>query len=210
VAYDHFGAGQARFLELAEVPPDFIKLDMRLIRNIHKSASRQKLIRGIVQSGQDQGVQVIAEGVESDAEAQACQDLGCNFGQGFFFGHPQPFAQLPAVGKTRPGDRRVSVRLPGWGIILVRPAEESGKPLARPGKIVDLSKTGIGLLLNYQFSKGTILALAPIGWNVTSSLAAKVVHCKEVDGQWLHGCQFVQKLNRKDLEHLFALNLKRS
>src|SRR5262249_28996964 len=159
-------------LELAEVPPDFIKLDMRLIRNIHKSASRQKLIRGIVQSGQDQEVQVIAEGVESDAEAQVCQELGCNFGQGFFFGHPQPVARLRAFGKNRsPGDRRASVRLPGWGTILIRPEQESGKPLARSGKIVDLSKTGIGLLVNYQFSKGTILALAPIGWNGSSSLA---------------------------------------
>ena len=210
VAYDDFGAGQARFLELAEVPPDFIKLDMRLIRNIHKSASRQKLIRGIVQSGQDQRVQVIAEGVESDAEAQVCQELGCNFGQGFYFGHPQPFAQLSAIGKISPGDRRASARLPGWGIILIRPQEDSGKPLARSGKIVDLSKTGIGLLVNYQFSKGTILSLAPIGWNVVSPPAVKVIHCKEVDGQWLHGCQFVQKLNRKDLEHFFSFNLKRS
>jgi EAL domain-containing protein (putative c-di-GMP-specific phosphodiesterase class I) len=90
VAYDDFGAGQARFLELTELPPDFVKLDMSLIRNLHQSASRQKLIQAIVQNGREQGVQVIAEGVESDEEAQVCRILGCNYGQGFLFGHPQP------------------------------------------------------------------------------------------------------------------------
>jgi EAL domain-containing protein (putative c-di-GMP-specific phosphodiesterase class I) len=90
VAYDDFGAGKARILELAELPPDFIKLDMALIRNLHLSTARQRLIRGIVRSCQDQGVQVIAEGVESDDEAAVCCALGCNLGQGFLFGHPQP------------------------------------------------------------------------------------------------------------------------
>jgi EAL domain-containing protein (putative c-di-GMP-specific phosphodiesterase class I) len=90
VAYDDFGAGQARVLELAELPPEFIKLDMGLIRNLHQSPSRQKLIQGIVKSSQDQGVQVIAEGVETGEEARVCKELGCNYGQGFLFGYPQP------------------------------------------------------------------------------------------------------------------------
>jgi EAL domain-containing protein (putative c-di-GMP-specific phosphodiesterase class I) len=90
IAYDDFGAGQARFIELAELPPDFIKLDMRLIRNLHQSRSRQMLIQSIVQNSKDLGVKVIAEGVECEEEAKVCRALGCNYGQGFLFGHPQP------------------------------------------------------------------------------------------------------------------------
>jgi hypothetical protein len=109
--------------------------------------------------------------------------------------------------KTAVDDRRDFSRLPGCGIALVRPYV-TGKPLARSARIIDFSKTGIALLLNYHFPVGTLLALSPIGWIRSSPLSAKVVHCQEVDGQWLLGCQFVHKLNRKDLEHFFSFNLK--
>jgi hypothetical protein len=107
-------------------------------------------------------------------------------------------------------DRRQDLRLPGCGIILVRPKLESGKALARSAKIVDLSKTGIAFRLNHRFPAGTILTLAPIGWAGPPSLIAKVVHNKDEDGLWLHGCEFVTKLNRRDLERLFSFNLKNS
>jgi hypothetical protein len=116
-------------------------------------------------------------------------------------------ATLLRKAKSAVDDRRGNSRLPGSGILLVRP-ETTGKPLARSGRIIDFSKSGIALLLSIPFPLGTKLFLAPIGWIGSSSLAAKVVHCKEVDGFWLHGCEFVQKLNRKDLEHFFSFNLK--
>src|SRR6266446_64274 len=47
VAYDDFGNGQARFIELAELPPEFIKLDMRLVRNIHLTQSRQEIVQAL-------------------------------------------------------------------------------------------------------------------------------------------------------------------
>jgi hypothetical protein len=116
-------------------------------------------------------------------------------------------ATLLRRAKTAVDDRRGNSRMPGSGILLVRP-ESAGKPLARSGRIIDFSKSGIALLLNIQFPLGTHLSLAPIGWVRSSALEAKVVHCKEVDGFWLHGCEFVQKLSRKDLEHFFSFNLK--
>ena len=211
VAYDDFGAGKARILELAELPPDFVKLDMRLIHNLHHSRARQRIIEGVVHSSRDQGVQVIAEGVESDDEANICRELGCHFGQGFFFGHPHSWGTVTRSkenGKSGK-DRRSYARLPGSGIALVRP-EAPGNPMARSARIIDFSRVGIALLLNYQFPAGTMLTLSPIGWDRSSPLTTKVVHCKEVDGNWLHGCQFVEKLNRKDLEHFFSFNLRKS
>jgi len=96
VAYDDFGAGQARFLELAELPPDFVKLDMKLIRDIDRATPRHNLIRALTRVSQELGIRVIAEGVETPEEAQACLELGCQYGQGFFYGLPKmAFAHAP-------------------------------------------------------------------------------------------------------------------
>jgi EAL domain-containing protein (putative c-di-GMP-specific phosphodiesterase class I) len=89
LAYDDFGSGQARLTELAEVPPDFIKLDKALIRDIHTATARQELVRALVRVSTDLGIRLIAEGIEAVEEMEVCIDLGCQFGQGFFFGRPQ-------------------------------------------------------------------------------------------------------------------------
>ena len=105
LAYDDFGAGQSRLSELAEVPPDFVKLDKSLIHDLHESAGRQDLVRALARLAGDLGIRIIAEGVEIEEEAAACLDLGCHFGQGYFFGRPQPIAPSAQVeikgGSTR-------------------------------------------------------------------------------------------------------------
>jgi EAL domain-containing protein (putative c-di-GMP-specific phosphodiesterase class I) len=101
VAYDDFGAGQARLAQLAEAPPDFVKLDMNLIRGIDKAPARQDLVRALVQVAGRLGVRTLAEGVETPEEASACRKLGCLFAQGFLFGRPAPasafFRSSPTV-----------------------------------------------------------------------------------------------------------------
>ncbi len=92
LAYDDFGAGQARLAELAEVPPDFVKLDMKLIRGIEQAPARQDLVRSLAELCGRLGVQMIAEGIETQAEADTCHRLGCAFGQGYLFGRPGPAA----------------------------------------------------------------------------------------------------------------------
>jgi EAL domain-containing protein (putative c-di-GMP-specific phosphodiesterase class I) len=92
IAYDDFGMGQARFLELAELPPDFIKLDMQLVRNIHRSPARQDLVQALTQASTKLGVRIIAEGIESEEEAETCRHLGCQFGQGYYLGLPRSLA----------------------------------------------------------------------------------------------------------------------
>lgn len=89
LAYDDFGAGQSRLTELAEVPPDYVKLDMRLVRDIDRSLARSQTVRAVCELATKLGVAVIAEGVETLGEMQRCKSLGCQFGQGFFMGHPE-------------------------------------------------------------------------------------------------------------------------
>ena len=94
LAYDDFGSGPARLTELVEIPPDFIKLDKSLVRNIDHCTARQELVQALNAVIANRGVHTIAEGIERPEEAEVCQRLGCRFGQGFHMGRPQPFAVL--------------------------------------------------------------------------------------------------------------------
>ncbi len=90
-AYDDFGAGQARLLELAEVPPHFVKFDMGLIRGIDSAnLVKRQLIEQLVHIVHNVGSIALAEGVETPEEARVCIDLGFDLIQGYFTGAPQP------------------------------------------------------------------------------------------------------------------------
>lgn len=90
LAYDDFGAGQSRLMELAEVPPDFIKFDMSLIRGIDGSPGRQELVRALSKVMRDLGIRVLAEGIETEDERAMCLELGCELGQGYLLSRPAP------------------------------------------------------------------------------------------------------------------------
>ncbi len=95
LAYDDFGVGQARLVELSEVPPDVVKFDIQLIRNIDRAPpSRQRTLSQLVNLVKDLGVKTLAEGVETDAERLTCLELGFELGQGFYFSRPAPVASL--------------------------------------------------------------------------------------------------------------------
>lgn len=90
-AYDDFGAGQARLLELADVPAHFVKFDMSLIHGLHKAGPRkQQVVRDLVQMVLSAGSIPLAEGVESEEEAKACIAMGVQLIQGYLTGEPIP------------------------------------------------------------------------------------------------------------------------
>ena len=89
LAYDDFGAGQARMLDLVEVPPDVLKFDISLVRDINNaSPKRHKMVQTMVAMVRDFEIVPLAEGVETSSEAETCLDLGFETAQGFYFGHP--------------------------------------------------------------------------------------------------------------------------
>jgi EAL domain-containing protein (putative c-di-GMP-specific phosphodiesterase class I) len=91
LAYDDFGAGQTRLVELVEVRPDYLKFDMQLVQKIDKaSPERQKMLEALVQMTRDLGIITLAEGVETEGEHLVCQQLGFEMGQGFYYGKPAP------------------------------------------------------------------------------------------------------------------------
>lgn len=89
LAYDDFGAGQSRLLELVDVPPDYLKFDMKLVQGIHAASEmRQKMLATLVRMVREAGITPLAEGVECAADSDTCQELGFELGQGFHYGRP--------------------------------------------------------------------------------------------------------------------------
>jgi len=98
LAYDDFGAGQARLVELAEVPPDYLKFDLKLIRDIHTAPThRQKVLESLVRMAHELGIVPVAEGVECKEEHEVCRQFGFILGQGFYYGRPVPAKHTPLV-----------------------------------------------------------------------------------------------------------------
>jgi len=95
-AIDDFGAGYAGMNLLVSVQPKILKIDMLLIRGIEKNFTKQSLVKSIVQFSRDLGMQVIAEGVETQAEYCYLRSLGISLFQGFLFARPM-FENLPEV-----------------------------------------------------------------------------------------------------------------
>ncbi|MEM1417698.1 MAG: EAL domain-containing protein [Myxococcota bacterium] len=92
IAVDDLGAGYAGLNSFAELEPDVVKLDMTLVRDVEKSATKQKVVRSITTLCADMGMEVVAEGVETADELGALLGLGCDLFQGFFFAKPsEPF-----------------------------------------------------------------------------------------------------------------------
>jgi EAL domain-containing protein (putative c-di-GMP-specific phosphodiesterase class I) len=97
LAYDDFGAGQARLNELVEVPPDVLKFDMILVHGIDRApAGRQQMIGALVDMVIELGIQPLAEGVETAVEAETCRELGFELAQGYYFGRPTPISNVVA------------------------------------------------------------------------------------------------------------------
>jgi EAL domain-containing protein (putative c-di-GMP-specific phosphodiesterase class I) len=97
LAFDDFGAGQGRLLELTKVHPDYLKFDISLIHLIHKAPrEHQRMVASLVSMVRDMGVVPLAEGIECAAEREACLEMGFELAQGFFFGKPVALRHIPA------------------------------------------------------------------------------------------------------------------
>jgi len=97
MSIDDVGKASTSLESLAEVHPDFIKVDMSLIRNIHNNLIKQDLLRSVCETARGIDAQVIAEGIETREELEAVLRCGARYGQGYLFFRPSK--DLPA-GRT--------------------------------------------------------------------------------------------------------------
>jgi EAL domain-containing protein (putative c-di-GMP-specific phosphodiesterase class I) len=86
---DDFGAGYSGLNLLADFQPDVIKIDMHLVRDIDSKGPRQAIVRAVIQASKELGIDVIAEGVETEPEYRWFKRAGVRLFQGYLFGRPE-------------------------------------------------------------------------------------------------------------------------
>ena len=92
LSVDDAGAGYASLRHIAELRPDFVKLDIGLVRNIDADPARQALAAGLCHFAAETGTTLIAEGIETEVELDTVRRLGVHLGQGFLLGRPEYLA----------------------------------------------------------------------------------------------------------------------
>ena len=92
IAIDDLGAGYAGLTSFATLEPEFVKLDMSLVRGIDRNQTKEKLVRSMTSLCKELGMNVVAEGVETLPERDMLVEIGCEFLQGYLLARPgKPF-----------------------------------------------------------------------------------------------------------------------
>ena len=89
IAIDDMGAGYASLQSLVELEPDYLKFDIALVRNIHRSLIKRSLLETLVELSQKIGASVIAEGIEAASELATLREMGVPLGQGRHLAPPR-------------------------------------------------------------------------------------------------------------------------
>ncbi|HEX8578069.1 MAG TPA: bifunctional diguanylate cyclase/phosphodiesterase [Allosphingosinicella sp.] len=101
-AIDDFGTGYSSLAYLKALPLDYLKIDKRLVEDIGGSARDQVVVRSVIEMARSLGLEVIAEGVETEEQLALLAREGCNLYQGFLCAPPVDVAALELLSSARP------------------------------------------------------------------------------------------------------------
>ena len=93
---DDFGTGYSSLVSFSEADFDGLKVDRGFITDLHSNSRHRAIVRTIVQFARDLGLSLVAEGVETELQAQILRELGCDLVQGFRYAAPLPATALDA------------------------------------------------------------------------------------------------------------------
>jgi EAL domain-containing protein (putative c-di-GMP-specific phosphodiesterase class I) len=95
-AIDDVGAGYSGLETAAVLEPSYLKIDIALVRDVHLKTVSQQVVKAILEMADSMGANVVAEGVETDPEADALRKIGVRWAQGYLFARPvDPYAEPP-------------------------------------------------------------------------------------------------------------------
>lgn len=105
VAMDDFGTGHSSLAVLLTLPIDTLKIDRSFVTGLHENVPKGKVVRSIQQLAQELGLEVVAEGVETEGELAFLADTGCDLAQGYLLAAPLPAEAASALLEaSREGD----------------------------------------------------------------------------------------------------------
>jgi EAL domain-containing protein (putative c-di-GMP-specific phosphodiesterase class I) len=88
-AVDDVGSGYSGLESIARLKPNYLKIDLSLVRDVHVSLINREMVKAILSMGRGIGAAVIAEGIHTEDEAEALRDMGIDWGQGYLLARPE-------------------------------------------------------------------------------------------------------------------------
>ena len=98
---DDFGTGYSSLNYLRQFPMDVIKIDRSFVNKMNEHNNSSGLIKTIILMGQELGMQVVAEGIETDRQMETIANMGCQFGQGYYISKPLKKDQVSDYLRTK-------------------------------------------------------------------------------------------------------------
>ncbi|WP_428775183.1 EAL domain-containing protein [Vibrio sp.] len=95
IAIDDFGTGYSSLAYLHRLPFDCLKIDKTFVDKLNRQDLHQSIVAAIIQVTRSMDINLVAEGIENQDQAEMLTELGCPNGQGFLYGRPMPFEQWP-------------------------------------------------------------------------------------------------------------------
>lgn len=89
LAVDDIGSGYGSLEAIAHLRPQYVKVDLSIVRDIHLNPVKQELLKAVTDISRKIKAKILVEGIETREELKVCRDFGCDFGQGYLLGKPQ-------------------------------------------------------------------------------------------------------------------------
>jgi len=102
LALDDFGTGYACLSHLQHLPFDTLKIDRSFVRSLNGTRESRKIVAAIVGLAHSLCLHAVAEGIETEEQAETLMHLGCSLGQGSLYGHPQTADTIPEMIARKP------------------------------------------------------------------------------------------------------------
>lgn len=103
LAIDDFGTGYSSLAYLRRLAVDKIKIDQSFVRDLTIDPDGAAIVRAVIQMARSMGLRTVGEGIETQVNRRALQVLGCDLGQGYFFGKPMPAADFDQLMRPTEG-----------------------------------------------------------------------------------------------------------
>ncbi|MFT5634963.1 MAG: EAL domain-containing protein (putative c-di-GMP-specific phosphodiesterase class I), partial [Cognaticolwellia sp.] len=94
ILLDDFGTGYSSLSYLHRFPMDVLKIDSSFINNVHESGNHQAIIKTIIDLAANLNMSTVGEGIENEADAELLRNMGCVYGQGYYYYKPLPCDEI--------------------------------------------------------------------------------------------------------------------